>query len=165
LPHDFCSAPVTTDSPKLNLTTDAFLKTLPATARLSSKELAITSMTNISQILSKYQTEKLSAEELVTAFCHRAAINHQMTESLAEIRFAEAILEAKAQDEYLRTHKKLIGPLHGVPISLKDQFRVEGLEAAMGYIDWLGNIETAETESLLSKQIRNLGGIIIAKVN
>lgn len=57
-----------------------------------------------------------------------------MTESLSEIRFAEAIAEAKVQDAYLSTHKKLIGPLHGIPISLKDQFRVEGLETATGYI-------------------------------
>jgi amidase len=87
-----------------------------------------------------------------------------MTESLAEIRFAEAIAEAKAQDEYFSTHNKLFGPWHGISISLKDQFRVEGLETAMGYIGWLGNIETTETESLLTKQIKSFGGTIIAKV-
>ncbi|KAK8010199.1 hypothetical protein PG990_009164 [Apiospora arundinis] len=159
LSEAFCAIPTTPDSPNLNVTTDAFM----SEAGLSPRELSITSNTSIPAILAGYKSQVLSAEEVVTAFCHRAAINHQMTESLSEIRFAEAIAEAKAQDEYLRNHKKLVGPLHGIPISLKDQFRVEGLETAMGYIGWLGPVETAESESLLTRQIRGLGGIIVAK--
>ncbi|KAK6827547.1 general amidase GmdA [Apiospora arundinis] len=156
LSEAFCAIPTTPDCPNLNVTTDAFM----SEAGLSPRELSITSNTSIPAILAGYKSQELSAEEVVTAFCHRAAINHQMTESLSEIRFAEAIAEAKAQDEYLRTHKNLVGPLHGIPISLKDQFRVEGLETAMGYIGWLGPFETAESESLLTRQIRGLGGII-----
>ncbi|KAK8038244.1 amidase [Apiospora phragmitis] len=151
----FCAIPTTLDSPNLNVTTDVFM----SESGLSPRELCITSNISIPTILANYKSQELSAEELVTAFCHRAAINHQMTESLAEIRFTEAIAEAKGQDEYLRTHKKLVGPLHGIPVSLKDQFRVERLETAMGYIGWLGSVETAESESLLTQQIRELGGI------
>ncbi|KAK7996719.1 hypothetical protein PG989_004759 [Apiospora arundinis] len=152
LSEAFCAIPTTPDCPNLNVTTDAFM----SEAGLSPRELSITSNTSIPAILAGYKSQELSAEEVITAFCHRAAINHQMTESLSEIRFAEAIAEAKAQDEYLRTHKKLVGPLHGIPISLKDQFRVEGLETSMGYIGWLGPVETAESESLLTRQIRGL---------
>ncbi|KAK8085701.1 hypothetical protein PG997_006972 [Apiospora hydei] len=153
--------PTTLDSPYLNVTTDAFM----AEAGLSPRELALTSKTSIPEILASYESREVSAEELVTAFCHRAAISHQTTECLAEIRFAEAIAEAKAHDEYLRVHKKLVGPLQGIPVSLKDQFRVEGLESAISYIGWLGKFETAETESLTTKQIKELGGIIVGKTH
>ncbi|KAK8044181.1 hypothetical protein PG993_004205 [Apiospora rasikravindrae] len=159
LPQALCVMPTTPDSPYLNVTTDAFM----TEAGLSPRELAITSKTSIPEILASYESQEVSAEEVVTAFCHRAAISHQTTECLAEIRFADAIAEAKAQDEYLRVHKKLHGPLHGIPVSLKDQFRVKGLESAISYIGWLGRFETAETESLITKQIKELGGIIIAK--
>jgi amidase len=165
LSQSFCAAPATPNSPSLNVTTDAFLETLPSSVRLSPRELAITSETYITEILKRYESQQWTAEEVVTAFCHRAAISHQLTECLSEIRFAEAIAEAKVHDDYFRTNKKLIGPLHGIPVSLKDQFRVEGLETAMGYIGWLGNVETADTESLLTKQIKSLGGIIVAKVS
>lgn len=161
LPEALCAAPTTPDDPYLNVTTDDFM----TKAGLSPRELALTANTSIPGILAGYESHEVSAEELVTAFCHRAAINHQTTESLAEIRFAEAIAEAKVQDEYLRTHKKLIGPLHGIPVSLKGQYRVEGLESAIGFIGWLGKIETAKSESLVTKQIRELGGIIIAKAS
>ncbi|KAK7943544.1 uncharacterized protein PG986_012657 [Apiospora aurea] len=161
LPEAMCAMPTTPDGPYLNVTTDAFM----GEAGLSLREITVTSKTSIPEILANYEAQEVSAEELVTTFCHRAAISHQTTECLAEIRFAEAIAEAKAQDEYRRVHKKLVGPLHGIPVSLKDQFRVEGLESAISYIGWLGKFETAETESLITKQVKELGGIIIGKVN
>lgn len=32
---------------------------------------------------------------------------------------------AKSLDEYYAQHKKPVGPLHGLPISLKDQCRIK----------------------------------------
>ncbi|VUC32421.1 unnamed protein product [Clonostachys rosea] len=164
LPEGFSAAPKTPQSPNLNITTGHFfLEALPGPARLSPQEYAITCETSIPAIQAKYRSHQWTAEELVTAFCHRAAISHQMTRSLAEIRFNEAIKEAKFQDDYLKTHNRLVGPFHGIPISVKDAFRVEGLETAAGHVGWAGKIETAETESLLVQQVKTLGGIIIAK--
>jgi amidase len=36
-----------------------------------------------------------------------------------------ALRRAKYLDEYLAENKKPIGPLHGLPISLKDQVRIK----------------------------------------
>lgn len=36
-----------------------------------------------------------------------------------------ALARAKELDDYYAKHKKPVGPLHGLPISLKDQFRVK----------------------------------------
>lgn len=36
-----------------------------------------------------------------------------------------AIAQAKELDAYFEEHKKPVGPLHGLPISLKDQLRVK----------------------------------------
>jgi hypothetical protein len=41
--------------------------------------------------------------------------------------FEAAIQDAKQQDEYFAKHKTPIGPLHGLPVSLKD----------LGFGDWL----------------------------
>ena len=43
-----------------------------------------------------------------------------------------ALARAKETDDYLRDNGKVIGPLHGLPISLKDQFTIQGLETIMG---------------------------------
>lgn len=36
-----------------------------------------------------------------------------------------ALAQAKELDEYFEKNKKPVGPLHGLPISLKDQFRIK----------------------------------------
>lgn len=36
-----------------------------------------------------------------------------------------ALMRAKELDEYYAKNGKTVGPLHGLPISLKDQFRIK----------------------------------------
>ena len=51
---------------------------------------------------------------------------------LTEIFVERALARAKELDEYLKTTGKVVGPLHGLPISLKDQLCIKGLETTMG---------------------------------
>ena len=53
---------------------------------------------------------------------------------LHEIFFDAALADAQRLDDYYTEHKKPIGPLHGLPVSLKDQFHVKDVETTMGYI-------------------------------
>jgi Asp-tRNA(Asn)/Glu-tRNA(Gln) amidotransferase A subunit family amidase len=57
----------------------------------------------------------------------------------------------------------LIGALHGVPISLKDQFNVKGLDSTLGYVGRA--FSPATSDALLVDVLRQLGAIIIAKTN
>jgi amidase len=43
-----------------------------------------------------------------------------------------ALARAVEMDKYLAEYKKPKGPLHGLPISLKDQFMMKGLETING---------------------------------
>ena len=43
-----------------------------------------------------------------------------------------ALARATECDEYLKKNGKPMGALHGLPISLKDQIRLKGLETTMG---------------------------------
>lgn len=42
---------------------------------------------------------------------------------------------------------------------------MEGAETSLGYVAWLGAVETEETESWLVKALKDMGAIIIAKTN
>lgn len=53
---------------------------------------------------------------------------------LLETFFDAAIEDAKKLDAYFAEHGVPAGPLHGLPISLKDQFHVRGVETSMGYV-------------------------------
>ena len=43
-----------------------------------------------------------------------------------------ALARAAELDAHLKKTGKVVGPLHGLPISLKDQLRMKGLETTMG---------------------------------
>ena len=52
--------------------------------------------------------------------------------------FATALEEAKQLDEEYKSTGKLRGPLHGVPISFKDQFEIAGKDASIGFSRLVG---------------------------
>lgn len=57
----------------------------------------------------------------------------------------------------------MLGPLHGVPVSLKDQFNIEGLDSTLGYVGRA--FAPANSDALLVQVLEKLGAVIIAKTN
>ena len=53
---------------------------------------------------------------------------------LHEIFFDAALRDAEELDAYFEENGHPVGPLHGLPVSLKDQFHVKGVETTMGYV-------------------------------
>lgn len=91
---------------------------------------------------------------------------------LHEIFFDEAVAAASALDAYFAKHRKPVGPLHGLPVSLKDQFHIKGVETTMGYVGWIGTFEGSKGdtrartfESELVKELRNLGAVLFCKTS
>jgi Asp-tRNA(Asn)/Glu-tRNA(Gln) amidotransferase A subunit family amidase len=87
------------------------------------------------------------------------------TNCLSEIRFQAAETDAQRLDEHFLRTGQLLGPLHGLPISLQDKFNVEGLESACGYVSWLGERKDGASEGVLIKRLRHLGAIFFVKTN
>jgi amidase len=58
---------------------------------------------------------------------------------------------------------KPIGPFHGVPITLKDQFNVKGYDTTLGYTGRA--LKPASEDAVLVKMLRSMGAVIIAKTN
>jgi amidase len=138
---------------------------------LSKEELEITAC-SADQIAQNVASGSRTAEDVTRAFCHRAALAHELVHCLHEIFFDAAIQDAKKLDAYFREHGKTIGPLHGVPISLKDQFHVKGVETSMGYVGWIGTFEgKTDTgkekvyESQMVKILRAAGAILYVKTS
>lgn len=83
--------------------------------------------------------------------------------SLTEVCFNDAIASAKALDAQLKTEGKPVGPLHGVPMTLKDQFNIKGYDSTLGYVSRAQ--KPAEDDAVLVKMLRSLGAVIMAKTN
>jgi len=56
------------------------------------------------------------------------------TNCLTEIFVERALARAAELDEYLENTGKPVGPLHGLPVSLKDQISIKDLETTMGKV-------------------------------
>jgi amidase len=70
---------------------------------------------------------------------------------------------AKELDDYFIEHGKLIGPLHGVPMTLKDQFDIKGLDTTLGYVGKVS--QPAHEDAVFVTLLHSMGAIIIAKTN
>jgi amidase len=66
-------------------------------------------------------------------------------------------------DEHFAKTGKLVGPLHGVPISLKDNFNVAGKASSVGFVAW-ANTPATSNSSLVDILI-SLGAVVYVKTN
>ncbi|KAF8176805.1 general amidase [Pholiota molesta] len=77
--------------------------------------------------------------------------------------YDRALARAAELDEHLKTTGKVVGPLHGLPISLKDQISVKGIDSTMGYVSWVG--QPASKNSVLADILEANGAVLYVKTN
>ncbi|KIK70774.1 hypothetical protein GYMLUDRAFT_254100 [Collybiopsis luxurians FD-317 M1] len=129
---------------------------------LDAAEVEITN-SDVSVLLEKLAKGHWSSVSVTKAFYKRAIIAHQLTNCLTEIFIEKALSRAAELDEYLKTKGTVVGPLHGLPVSLKDQINIKGLEACMGYISWVGRY--AERNAVLTDILEEAGAVPFVKTN
>lgn len=113
------------------------------------------------QLIDLIKEGTLSSYTVVKAFCHRAALAHQLVNCCIEIFFDEALEQAKKLDDYYKETGKLKGPLHGVPISLKDQVDLVGKDSSIGYVSLLD--KPKQKDALIAEILQGHGAIFYVK--
>jgi len=83
--------------------------------------------------------------------------------AVTELLGETAIIDAKAADERIRSGEHC-GPLHGVPISVKDSIEVRGIRSTAGTLG-RKNAPVAVEDATLVGRLREAGAIPIAKTN
>ncbi|EIW83689.1 amidase signature enzyme [Coniophora puteana RWD-64-598 SS2] len=116
-----------------------------------------------SEIADHISKGEWTATEVVEAFIARAALAQAKTNCLTEVLFADARRQAEELDDEFARTKQTRGPLHGVPVSFKDQFDIEGFDSVTGFSAWIG--DRSKKNAFLVDQCRKAGAIIIAKTN
>lgn len=151
---------------RLQSTTSDFKSSIPiieSCGILTSLELEITNSVDASVLSLKVQSQIWTSEQVITAFCKRAAIAQQLTGCCTEMMFESAIVQARSQDEHLRKNGKLVGPLHGIPLSLKDSHDIAGIDTTVGWVGLIG--KPVEKDNMAVAQYRSLGAILYCKTN
>ena len=99
----------------------------------------------------------------VTFLLQRAAIANQLTSCLTEILFASALDRAAFLDAHLAQTGRTLGPLHGLPISVKDTFNIRGIDSSVG-ISALA-FHPAQDNTLIVDTLLAAGAVIHCKTN
>src|SRR5262252_7861276 len=104
---------------------------------------------------------RVTAREIVRQYLTRIATYEDKLNAVIVVN-PHAIEEAEALDRE-RAEGKLRGPLHGIPIALKDNIHTTDMPTTGGALAFDGLIP--HYEATLTKNLREAGAIIIAKTN
>jgi fatty acid amide hydrolase len=116
-----------------------------------------------SEIARRIARRDISASEVTRAFIARIKEVNPRLNAVVVPRFEEAISEAAAAD-LQQADGKPLGPLHGVPITLKECFFLTGTPSTIG-LNSLERRRPAEADGLLVQRLRRAGAIVLGKTN
>ncbi|MDF2114346.1 amidase family protein [Roseiarcaceae bacterium H3SJ34-1] len=117
----------------------------------------------IAEIHAAYLAGETTAEAVTQAFLDRIEAYDRRGPALWTIVVTnpKAIADAQALDQALKQSGKLSGPLHGIPVLVKDNYDVAGLQTTGGSATLLGWIPPKDA-TVIAK-LRAAGAIILAK--
>jgi len=118
---------------------------------------------SIAQLHAAYRAGATSAVAVTQSHLNRIAAYDRTGPMLGAIIVTnpQALADAAALDAEFTTTGKLRGPLHGIPVLVKDNYDVAGLQTTGGSSALLGWVPPADA-TVIAK-IRAAGGIILAK--
>ncbi|KIX98873.1 uncharacterized protein Z520_05334 [Fonsecaea multimorphosa CBS 102226] len=128
----------------------------------TKKELEITN-TSATDLVRKLAKGEWSSEEVTLAFCKRASVAHQLVNCLSETMFDFALETARSRDKHLRQTGKPIGPLHGLPVSIKDCFDLVGVDSSIGFSSRVD--KPAKHNAAVVDIMLNAGAVLYVKTN
>jgi len=117
---------------------------------------------NLTELSGLIAARELSSSEAVKAALTRLQLLEDKLNAFITVRSEQAPADAKKADEEIgRGHYH--GPLHGVPVTIKDMFEMAGVRTTGGskiLAEWV-----PETDSALVERLRAAGAIILGKTN
>ncbi|KAF2099750.1 general amidase [Rhizodiscina lignyota] len=142
---------------------DNLLELPRACGIFTDQELSITEDHDSVALLEAIRDGRFSCLDVVTAFCKRAAVAQQALNCLTEIFFDQAYERARFLDDHFKRTGKPIGPLHGLPIALKDSINVAGVDSTIGVTAFAFKPEPKN--SIIVDMLLDLGAVMYVKTN
>ena len=114
------------------------------------------------QLARAVRTGAVSSVELLKAYLERVdRLNPALNAVVVDDR-AQAMKHARVADRALAAGKPT-GPLHGVPMTVKESFNIPGQQTTWGYPALKGNIATEDAVAVA--RLRSAGAIVFGKTN
>ncbi|MCX6954235.1 MAG: amidase family protein, partial [Verrucomicrobia bacterium] len=116
--------------------------------------------TSIAQLSAAYASGRTSVREVVQAHLDRIAAYDPLLGAVVVLN-PQALAEADRLDAAFKSTGKPVGPLHGIPVLVKDNYDVAGLQTTGGSAALIGWIP--QKDSTAVARLRAAGAIVIAK--
>ncbi len=129
---------------------------------LTPKEIDITRKTAV-ELVALMGKGKLSAVEVTTAFLKRAHVGQQLVNFATEFMVEDALTHAAELDTHFKAKGTLVGPLHGVPASVKEHIGLKDRICHSSYVAWTDNIP--DEDALLVRLMKAAGAVFIVRTN
>jgi amidase len=110
----------------------------------------------------RLRLKDLSSRELTEMLLTRIEAVNPAMNAVVELQGEAAFREAVAADN-ATTRGDAAGPLHGVPMTIKDSFNVAGLHTTWGNPAFKDFV--ADSDSTVARRLRRAGAIIVGKTN
>lgn len=123
---------------------------------LDKQTISITSLLP-EELLASLATGQLTALQVTNAYLQRTAVAQQLANCITELLPDRALERARELDVYFEEHRRPIGPLHGLPISVKEHIGLQGLRCTTGYVSHWGTV--AKEDAHILQVLRNAGAV------
>ena len=114
------------------------------------------------EILEKIKQGEVSSLEVLESFLDQVEKVNPKINAIVALDIERAKEKAKEADNKISLKSKL-GPLHGLPMTIKDAFEVEGIVSTGGNPAWKDNIPKRNAEAV--QRLVDAGAIIFGKTN
>ena len=114
------------------------------------------------ELAEKIKTRELSSFEVISAFIAQIEKQNSTYNAIVLINKENALQKAKQADLAI-ARGEYWGKLHGVPITIKDNYKTKGLTTTSGYLPLKENVPEEDAE--IVKLLLSEGAIIIGKTN
>lgn len=131
------------------------------TSQLSSREREIVHH-DATSLVQALRERRYTAVEVTKAFCHVATVAQSLTNCLTEIFYGEALQTAAELDRHIEETGEVVGPMHGLPVSIKDHILVKGHDTAAGYAAWAYRTK-ATRDAVAVDILRKAGAVLFVK--
>jgi amidase len=123
------------------------------------EELVYASTTALAHAL---RDKQVSSQEVVEAYLKRIETVNPQLNAVAQLTADEALAQARQADAALAS-KEIIGPLHGVPMTIKDQFDTAGVISTAGTGGRAAFVPQKDATAVA--RMRSAGAILLGKTN
>ena len=112
--------------------------------------------------LAALDTGQVSSAELVELYLSRISTHNPSLNAIVTVD-ADAARRAAIQADAARSRGDDLGPLHGLPITVKDSYETAGMRTVCGRPDLADHVPTQDAEAVA--RLRQAGAIILGKTN